>query len=435
MSDHWNSLANLLGTPNLAPRGKKNPEKSESTSSESDSAAIEAKRTPSNPPSDRKSEVEIQPNAQKFEDSEVEKAKIEEAKPSLLKSSWDALAGLFGMSSPSQDFSQTPVSGELQEASKGATESKSRLQDVKQRKSTEKSPESKLARSKESIPNKESNHRDRNRPSMWGNAAQEGDNAREGAAQVSAPQKLDPADGNASSPSTDASEEPNRRGPRRSPRRGREDSEAVDKSRRARNDSFDSSEVESTPEFTRDAERAGRRDRTDSRKNKADSQATERDTGKRDSLPSPRNKTSRGFGAGIESLDNHSSGSRGDSDFVRDQDDSYSVNSQPIETESTDRKVRSRGRDDRRKSKPETREREGHSTARNSEERSVSLSDDSRSEDIRLRDTRSQDEGENGQRVRQGKIPSWEETIGVLIAANKANHQKQSPAGRNRNRR
>jgi hypothetical protein len=38
-------------------------------------------------------------------------------------------------------------------------------------------------------------------------------------------------------------------------------------------------------------------------------------------------------------------------------------------------------------------------------------------------------------RPKHGKVPSWTETIGVIVQANVANHQKQSPAGRGKHRR
>jgi hypothetical protein len=38
-------------------------------------------------------------------------------------------------------------------------------------------------------------------------------------------------------------------------------------------------------------------------------------------------------------------------------------------------------------------------------------------------------------RPRHGKIPTWTETIGAVIQANVANHQKQSASGRGRPRR
>ncbi len=74
MSDHWNSLANLLGTPSITPAAKK----SDATKAKSDSSLPE----PTKP---------------------VEKAK----EPSRLRSSWDAVTSFFGIQ-PSESDSLVP---------------------------------------------------------------------------------------------------------------------------------------------------------------------------------------------------------------------------------------------------------------------------------------------------------------------------------------
>jgi hypothetical protein len=70
MSDHWNSLANLLGTPSLAPQSKK----------QETSKARSMETTPIDAPS-----------------PEPESPKLKSKEGSRLRSSWDAVTSFFGI--------------------------------------------------------------------------------------------------------------------------------------------------------------------------------------------------------------------------------------------------------------------------------------------------------------------------------------------------
>ncbi|MBU6172996.1 MAG: hypothetical protein KGQ60_04295, partial [Planctomycetes bacterium] len=81
MSDHWNSLANLLGTPSLAPQSKKQ-ETSKPRSIES-------------PPIDAPS-------------PELESPKLKSKEGSRLRSSWDAVTSFFGIQQPEPTTAPEP---------------------------------------------------------------------------------------------------------------------------------------------------------------------------------------------------------------------------------------------------------------------------------------------------------------------------------------
>jgi hypothetical protein len=86
MSDHWNGIANLLGTPSLNPINKK-----ESTSKSTKPSTPNVETLPSAVSPTAAIETEVESTL------EPSKAKAE---PSRLRSSWDAVAQFFGVSTP-----------------------------------------------------------------------------------------------------------------------------------------------------------------------------------------------------------------------------------------------------------------------------------------------------------------------------------------------
>ena len=82
MSDHWNGIASLLGTPSLNPVSKK----TDSPPKTPKPVAIQAEESAEN-------EVAVEPQA------ELPMAKPKQ-EPSRLRSSWDAVAQFFGVSAP-----------------------------------------------------------------------------------------------------------------------------------------------------------------------------------------------------------------------------------------------------------------------------------------------------------------------------------------------
>lgn len=82
MSDHWNGIASLLGTPSLNPVSKK----TDSPPKTPKPVAIQAEESPVN-------EVAVEPQA------ELPTAKPKQ-EPSRLRSSWDAVAQFFGVAAP-----------------------------------------------------------------------------------------------------------------------------------------------------------------------------------------------------------------------------------------------------------------------------------------------------------------------------------------------
>lgn len=83
MSDHWNSLANLLGTPSLSPQSRK-------TDKAKGAVETAAKPVPSDAPASSPSPAPPAPEA-----STGSKSK----EPSRLRSSWDAVTSFFGIQS------------------------------------------------------------------------------------------------------------------------------------------------------------------------------------------------------------------------------------------------------------------------------------------------------------------------------------------------
>ncbi|MEI6527464.1 MAG: hypothetical protein WCP62_15650, partial [Planctomycetota bacterium] len=131
MSDHWNLLADLLGTPNYAPRSKKGA-KSEPAAGQGSAMNPEGTASPGAKPDTKPSGPAAQnpvaqnpvagkhvaseqdsPKPSSVEDSlaAVEKSAKEPRERSMLQSSWDALASIFGVASdaPRQDAPREPI--------------------------------------------------------------------------------------------------------------------------------------------------------------------------------------------------------------------------------------------------------------------------------------------------------------------------------------
>ncbi|MFN5917422.1 MAG: hypothetical protein ACK48K_11745, partial [Planctomycetota bacterium] len=120
MSDHWNLLADLLGTPNYAPRSKKATKSDSAAKTNSDLVAPPAEATTA--PSDFPPESDTQPKESLSPPPSAEQPR----EKSMLQSSWDALASLFGVASeqprqetePQQSAPQTPAADSLQKSSR-----------------------------------------------------------------------------------------------------------------------------------------------------------------------------------------------------------------------------------------------------------------------------------------------------------------------------
>jgi hypothetical protein len=94
MSDHWNGIANLLGTPSLNPIGKK----SDSSKSQKPAVVFE-----------QPSQVE-----EAFAEPVISEAvELSKPEPSRLRSSWDAVAQFFGVSSPEPPQQSTARASDL----------------------------------------------------------------------------------------------------------------------------------------------------------------------------------------------------------------------------------------------------------------------------------------------------------------------------------
>lgn len=100
MSDHWNSLANLLGTPSLAPQNRK-----------TDLAG--ASKTP---PAALNVEPAKSADANVNSGDEIDNAEKPKQEKSRLKSSWDAVASFFGVAAP-ESAAPESMSGDVERTS------------------------------------------------------------------------------------------------------------------------------------------------------------------------------------------------------------------------------------------------------------------------------------------------------------------------------
>lgn len=439
MSDHWNLLADLLGTPNLGNRSKKS---AKSEPAEPPTKPIESAEKPKLEPAKTQ-----HPSPTKAQDDRREDqppaALAEPAKErSLIQNSWDALANLFGIANE-------PLAEVRPETIEAKTETKTIS-------ATEKPTKSKRPAS-----------------SMWGSPSEQSldpQEAPKGKSQHSDATVL-PSFSNADAEPADSVPQGDRRGPRRSPRRGKTESsdtntnprnaetsqptrQAEDVSpnrpedrseirserrtdnrstrysgRQERGDSRDSSRRESSHDRNRrrplnddpaqEQERSDRRtpaaresrSRDFAQSDRLDQPAREprgfRDQDRTSRSPQqdpPRKRPSSGFAAGI-------------SDEITDEDLAPEFGSESSQNPQSHDEDSSRSpRRKKRRSRPR--------------EQSDVTSDD-------LIDTADSDRTSESSesRPRHGKIPTWTETIGFVIQANVANHQKQSSSGRGRPRR
>ncbi|MFN6140124.1 MAG: hypothetical protein ACK480_16670 [Planctomycetota bacterium] len=424
MSDHWNLLADLLGTPNYAPRSKKATKSDSAAKTNSDLVAPPAEATTA--PSDFPPESDTQPKESLSPPPSAEQPR----EKSMLQSSWDALASLFGVASeqprqetePQQSAPQTPAADSLQKSSRT-------------RKPAETKPEP-IGNSKAKRPQTKS---------MW-DVATDDPQAKQEDQQV--------AEDSSSSGLTSTFGEPNskrqaisarretedqveadRRGPRRSPRRGRDQmpsenpEEQVQSQRppRESRSNRDRSNEQPRDDRRRDNLRSELRNsdtpRDDSkRENRRDDDRNQRRQRIDKETPAniaPKELSKRtsgsGFAAGLVS-DNDSSEADDPIGFgtgsATDTDDTRS-------TERTRRKKRrGRKRDDHQPSENATSDRFDDSTDSEKDFDSIDRSSE-------LADSR----------PRHGKIPSRTEIIGVVVEANVSNHQKHASSGRGRQRR
>jgi len=439
MSDHWNLLADLLGTPNYAPRAKKGSKAEPSSAAEVGGPVEPAKSSDSGSgrQSDRSvvshsdsAEPELRQPVQEVREEVPAKEPVKER--SMLQSSWDALAGLFGVTSEPVRESQPVVKVDKEEPRQTTTQ-------------------------------RGGKHKKNPAKSMW-------DKPQEAPVEDAKPQLQDSSlpSFTRDEPTTAPSTESDRRGPRRSPRRGQSDrgqndrgqsdrgSEGfVEGSQAIRNDVREESERE--PRSNRNDSRGDSREdrnsrparrereprpmreenRDESNRRKDPRERNTREDRGRSSTPnavakqeSSRRAKPSGFAAGldsdVDSSDNELIAFQADEDSFRDDETvraSSSHQSPRGESESGQR-----GR--RKKRRGRRREDEGDVPTSKSESTEQDSSGFEHDDDF----DRSDDGSES--RPRHGKIPSWTETIGIVVQANVANHQKQSAGGgRSRQRR
>lgn len=488
MSDHWNLLADLLGTPNYAPRSKKGT-KSDSVSEpaapvkeaqlskpveETPKAPAERKRAPSRKSAEKSAEKvadKFGENVQAFtqpidqpaqevevveqehqevarepltQELPVEQAPAKEVKErSMLQSSWDALASLFGVANDNTPVPQaSPKQQSKDQASKsGKTEASVRPQKSKR-------------------PSGKSSGK-----SMW--EASEQPEAEAPKREDSQPVEPQALESEAPWPSfaEPATLDSDRRGPRRSPRRGRgrneQPAEVVSEQRdeqrdepngaqerpprRERSERGESRRRQPESGRSRDEDRNSRRPRSDEGTratrdaDRQDDRDRPRDRPQRDDRrrekdpvsqgtkePAARKRGGSGFAAGLSGdSDDREIGSIGfdDQPEYRDELDA----AEPIIGFGSEERDQDSERPRRKKRRG--RRRDGERTG----EKPEGFDSDSEPfEDLEDADRSSES---SDTRPKQGKVPSWAETIGVVVQANVANHQKQSSSGRGRHRR
>ena len=450
MSDHWNLLADLLGTPNLGNRSKKTAktETTEPPASPTSDTSPKAKRAQQQD-ADLSKEGAAQSSGVVPDSKEPGLVQSEPPKErSMIQNSWDALANLFGISNDSSMESRT--------APKETPVSKTPSQDAQAhpRKHQQSTRQSTREVSQDSSPSKAK----RQTSSMW--AAPEEptvDRQNDPIAIEGHPQEPDlPSFSNSDSTAQVDRLQQDRRGPRRSPRRGRSEQPGRDSStadsrptrsnRQPQSPSQEFSEPRSnkihgngTDDSRTDARHESRQARNprrpireeqsgdpdqldrgnpasqesrsaDRRENRPRDVRETRDRQERVSkepkssqLEPTRRRASSGFAAGL-------------SDQI-DQIDERELNPRnPAERNLLDEDSGSSIR--RKKRRGRTREEVGVNT-----ENSYEGNDSDR------------DSQPLESRPRHSKIPTWAETIGFVIEANVANHQKQSSSSRGRPRR
>lgn len=424
MSDHWNLLADLLGTPNYAPRSKKatKGDSASKTNNELVAPTPEAKTASTDLPieSDAKTKESLSPPPS------VEPPR----EKSMLQSSWDALASLFGVASE-----QPRQEAELQQPA----EKTSAVAPPQKSSTTRKPAETKP----EPISNPKAKRTQTK--SMW-DVATEDSQIKQEVQQVSEDSSTSGLKSTSSEPNsrrqaisarqeTEDQIDADRRGPRRSPRRGRDQmpsenpDEQVQSARPPRESRSNRDRSDEQPREDR------RRDnlRTDPRRSDAPRNDSRRENRRDDDRNPRRQRTDRETPASIapkESSKNtrgsgFAAGLVSDNDSAEVQDSiGFDINSA---TDSADKreseparrkKRRGRKRDDHQSSESATSDRFDDSTDAEKDFDSIDRSSD-------LSDSK----------PRHGKIPSWTEIIGVVVESNVANHQKHASSGRGRQRR
>jgi hypothetical protein len=407
MADHWNSLANLLGTPSLAPP--------------------KAKGESTTPPPTEPSPPDVAPGNIPQPAATQSEEKQRPPEKSRLKSSWDAVAGFFGIAQP--ETHSTPDAIEPTPPSPQASTSSS---DV--------APHQRSDTSSRSGPPK------KGRPSMWSDpsadqtaaktaqrspiqddrqehadippARHESRRTRESATRVEPVAKENEA------------EPVDRRSHRRPPRRTR-----AEDARAQVEDTASSTEQQPTPRPRRESTQ-GERSRTPRASRSPQEPRTQ---GERS--PAPRTQDTRtpkrmsNFGEGIDSANARDRNSISDSseidtvDFGNEEEKSeskerYESSDESASTDAKEGRSRSRRRGGRGRNR-------GQSEGKGSDRRS-----DAHAEDISNDQLDGDDE--TAPSVRHSKIPTWDETIRVLVEANMQNHQRSqgsqrgNPRGRGR---
>ncbi len=546
MSDHWNSLANLLGTPNLKPHGRKGAGEEaqpvvESMPAGESQPVVEAKTAAARPvketskgeapkgkrsprrekKSDEKEDfakelvVEqerlVPAEAQELEKPEVvsheEQHEEQSEKPvSVLRTSWDAVANFFGMGgsseNPEQRSERSPESRRGSESPRGRrggrSEGRSRGSDQREvgevsRERVAEAPEAFTdqggasmdapvdrrgerrpprrgalrtehvegeASAKDEVAKADSRVRrperadrgeksERRERAETGNRAERSERAEQG--------DLERGDGSDRSERVERSSrgrgtenrrperddrrpERDDRRPERDDRRPERDEPSLEREdRRAESAERRPERAERRPDRDdRRPDRDGRRQDRDERKPERSERRSERNdirperndrrVDRDDRRPERETRqVERGFGGGLDDFEDTS---KDDLTLVEGfgKGAEFERSEQP-EAKGESRKGRG-SRRDRDRDQANDGERRRRSDLRNE---SRSESRDS-TDLVAFDDASGEIEEREDTRLRAGRIPSWEETVAVLIEANVANHRK-APSGPNRSRR
>lgn len=463
MSDHWNSLANLLGTPSLAPQrpkgdaaGKRAPE------APTTAGLSNIQDSNQNEPSGNvTSATDVSAPVESGESPVAPTAPMKGAEKSKLRSSWDAVASFFGVSSPAGEgaVEQVPSNPRLP-----LDEGRPRESAAKDSRSVRKSAESRATSTRSSGttkgPESKPASTSKKKPSFWEaeepSTEVEPASARHATEEVSRPSRMgDPSESNTESSRRDdirgnrssrESREKNRRDEsveresmdssadrrshRRPPRRGTRPDEGAPNERERSEPKR--SEGEREREETR---------RPSSRESRSQAASRgERQTSSRHDSASSEDRPSKlsSFGAGIAPRET----SRFD-EFDSDRDDRFESESFETEVDS-DRSSTGKGSSATSRDENETEERSrrrrrrgGRGRSRDRDQDAVASNRDERSSD-RESAIESEPADDDTRLNRNIKVPSWNETIGVLVEANILNHQRAqsshrgAPRGRGR---
>lgn len=430
MSDHWNLLADLLGTPNYAPRSKK-ASKNDATAKNQGEPVPPTPEGPI-PSADPQDLVDRSISEPTSPSSDAQTTTAEQPREkSMLQSSWDALASLFGVASeqpreatkPQAPAQETPAPADPQRASRTRKPSEAKTESTG-------NPKPKRTSSK----------------SMWDVSADDSSSEKQSSENASEnspvstfgqPNSQRPVTSSRHDRDTDVDIDADRRGPRRSPRRGR-DQVTADQStdnqvqaqppqreaRSNRDRSNDQPRDDRRRDNPRNASRNNEGSREDSRRenrsNNDRDQRRPRNDKDTSSNVAPKELSKRpsrsGFAAGLSS----------DNDPLQ-VDDSIGFDS----TSSADSENTQASSDRSRRKKRRGRKRDDQPSIGNANSERF----DDASESEKDLDSHDRSSDFSDARPKHGKIPSWTEIIGVVVQANVANHQKHASGGRGRQRR